>query len=188
MKILGTINCLTCLQGKEFLIDNDFLNFIFKNEDAFRSCFPFLAAGFPILDQLIVFEFVRDIFLEKEVHMRRKFLANTLFHPTVNQENMFQQIQESALLLSQIYSHKKQGVKSSMVDLFLAARIMILRSKNLYILTGNKSDFPICIFDTKDMFHWEDARNGTVFSFFILQFNKTKFENCLLNMANANTS
>lgn len=66
----------------------------------------------------------------------------------------------------------------STVDLLLAGRVMYSATKPL-LVTGNKKDFPTCIFDTLTTFNVEHVSDGSMQTFCVIEFNKNKFDNCL---------
>ncbi len=180
MKLYTSTKLPTLFSGREYFVDNDFLNFIFKNKEVFKQLYPFLSKGFPLIDPLVAFEFLKTMYIKRELKPRQQFLRHELFLPVTNNQNQFLKIQENALLLSQIYAHQKLKNDPSFIDLMLAGRVML--SGRGYLITGNRKDFPISVFDTVDLITREDEHNGSIESFCVIQFNAGKFETCCARM------
>lgn len=165
------------LSGKWIFLDNDFLSALFKEKELFQQAIKLLTYGNLIIDSLTAFEFLRDIYVPQERILREQFISKSIFIPAINQWQVLSKIQENALLLSKIYSHN--GIskkKSSLVDLFLAARLML--NTNSLLITGNKKDFPSCIFDTLGVLNYEQTGDGSIRAFSLIEFNRKKFDEC----------
>jgi len=88
----------------------------------------------------------------------------TLLVANLNQE-LFLKIKENALILSRIYAHHKI-YSASVIDLLLAGRAMYHRYRPL-ILTGNKKDFPSCVFNIETVFTWENEVTNQVKQYYL---------------------
>ena len=77
------------------------------------------------------------------------------------------------MLLSRIYKHNSNGDrrKASYADLSLAARVML--NKTL-LITGNKVDFPNCIFNVLGIISAEQ-KDGIFKNFYLIEFDESKF-------------
>lgn len=169
------------VKSRYIVLDNDFLNQIFKNVDFFLKVTEIFKQSSILLDPLTAFEFNRDVFSPKEIEKRSQFLAAGLFFPTSNHSEIFTTVIRNALLLSKIY--KKNGCNSdSSIDLLLAGRIMYMRSSNPLLVTGNKKHFPSSIFNTLGVISSENDKNGDLISYAVLEFNKAKFEEKLADL------
>jgi len=169
-------NISNTLKGQYLLLDNDFLAVMFSDEKDYSYLVKLLASSYMVVDQLTVFEFLRDIYVPEQRQVREKFIANDqLFLPTPKHSDIFSKIQDNALILSKIYAHhrNKHGASPSLVDLFLAARVMLTRGKYL-IITGNKRDYPNILFDTVEILTLESA-DGSLQPFAVLKFNLKNF-------------
>lgn len=169
------------LDGRYIFLDSDFLSNMFHEEEFLDEALLLFSKSYPTIDPFIEFEFLRDVFLTKQRKLKENFLAKEdIFFPAVNQADISRQIHENAMILSMIYTHQaqKSSVKMnvSLVDLFLAARTMFYPSKSV-LVTGNKKDYPSCIFDTLLILNWEQ-KDGTIRAFCCLTFSKEKFEKC----------
>ena len=183
MSLFQSNNLVNSIKGKDIFLDNDFLNELFKSEEFFASLINIIASSYPIIEPLISFEFLQTVYVPKEINPRVKFLNSELFYPAINHIDIFLKMQENALILSKVYAHSKQFRNPSAVDLLLAGRIMFSRQKDPYLITGNKKDYPSCVFDTVDMFAWEDTKDGSVKNYFVLRFNKGKFDRCFAQLS-----
>lgn len=184
MAILVSPASFENLQNKYVLIDTDFLNELFRDEELFKTFGTIFSKGNVLIDPLIEFEFLRDIYELKQRKLRENFISLDLFGPVSNHFEIFQKLQENALLLSKVYAHQdkqNQRHRSSFVDLFLAARLM-LWSQSVLLITGNKKDFPNSIFDMIGVLTSDKTNDGSIKTSALLEFNTTKFEHCLLDL------
>ena len=167
------------IEGKYIFFDNDFLSLILSDAELFQNSLDIFLKCFITIDPFTEFEFLRDVFLPEQRLIREKFVSDdNIFHPATSHQEIFNKIQENALILSKIYSHQSQknGGKGgwSTVDLLLAGRLM-LNSRTSLLITGNKRDFPTCVFDVVNVLNYE-KNDGGIGSFCIIEFNKSKFE------------
>jgi len=165
------------ISNKWIFLDNDFLTSLFKEKELFKLAISdILSSGHLMIDPLTKFEFLRDIFIPKERDASEEFVEQPVFVPVANHQQIFSKIQENALLLSKIYSHK--GVpkkKCSAVDLFLAGRLMLNPGSSV-LITGNKKDFPICVFDVVGVINFEQEGDGSMRAYTVVEFSREKFE------------
>ncbi len=166
------------ITSKYLFLDSDFLNEIYKDEDLF-SQFTSLVYGFsyPMIDPLIEFEFSRSVTSPKEAVKMDKFVKSEIFTPVSRNQEIFVKIQDNAFILSKIYalhSNGDAGKHASLVDLFLAGRLMTYSSGVACVITGNTRDYPGCIFDVLGVItkYQKDSR---LQSFGILTLNQDKF-------------
>lgn len=158
-------------------LDNDFLSKLFSNPSIFKEFSSKFQEGYILNDPMVEFEFLRDIYIPEQRKLKREFLDLPLFGPVINHQEVFVQIQENALLLSRIYAHENQKGRSSLVDLLLAARIMLNPTRNL-LFTGNKKDFPSTIFNLIGTIDVEQ-NDDSVQAYSLLEFDVEKFDSCL---------
>lgn len=180
MKVFGDSKSDKELSGKYILLDNDFLNQLFRDPEVLVDFILRFdsSAGF-LIDTLTEFEFSRDIYNFKQRKAREEFIAKSIFYPTrsVNYE-IFNHLLDNALLLSRIYSQQKQGEGKSFTDLMLAA-ITMLQSNTTVLITGNKKHFPLCIFDTLTVYNVEQDGDGSMRAYCVVSFNQNKFKKYL---------
>lgn len=154
------------------LLDNDFLSELYSDPEVYASYEEYLANP-SIIDPLVEFEFLRSVFLPKQLELKEKFIQTSLFNPATNHHEIFTKIQINALLLSKIYAHNNIH-SPSLVDIHLAARAMYYNPP-MYIISGNKRDFPSCIFDVAAIMMV--MQSDQVFKpYYILHFSKNKFD------------
>jgi len=177
------------LKDKYVLLDNDFLGAIFSDTDIFSDFLKLLSENYITLDSLTKFEFLRDVYLPEQKEIKEKFITDeTIFHSFADEQTtVFKQAQENALLLSQIYAHQNVVPRPSFVDLILAGKLMRFPGRTV-IITGNKKDFPLCVFDTKAIINHESKKDGKIQVFSILEFNEVKFEKCLEDLSKLSES
>lgn len=157
-------------------LDNDFLSEAFYHEEVTSFLIDNSNSCYLMIDPLTEFEFLRDVFIPEQINLRRQFLAQPIFSQVADHQDIFLKIKENAFLLSKLYAHQNQNQKISFVDIFLAARMMYL-SVACYLITGNKKDFPLCVFNTTGVFNIEQA-DGQMKAISIVQFSRDKFNNC----------
>jgi hypothetical protein len=163
------------VRDKDIFLDNDFLNCIFKYEELFEPTAILLNKSFRIIDPLVAFEFQQTVFIPEERKKRSDFLNSEFFYPAVNHQTVFLKIQENASILARIYKHQKANCSPSLVDLFLAGRLMYLKNRKPLLITGNKRDFPSCVFATLGVMAWERSSDGGVINYYLLEFDEKKF-------------
>jgi hypothetical protein len=145
---------------------------LFEKENVLLSFSKNISKTHLLVDQLTAFEFLRNIFIPKQADLRHDFLSKDIFVTPSSYQSINAKLLENALLLAQIYSHKKQAVSASYVDLTLAARSML---QGVLIISGNKSDFPSCIFEVISIMSIEQG-DGSFKSYYLLEFSKEKFK------------
>lgn len=160
MKILTDSDTLRKkINGRYIFIDSDFLGQLFAYEEILEQFIALVPDSLLIIDPYIELEFRRDVFLPKQRTLKEQFINNALFQPIPEHQEIYKKVKINALLLSQIYAHQNEH-GSSLVDLFLAGRLM-LTSHTSFIITGNRKDFPNCIFDNVAILNIENIK-GTV--------------------------
>lgn len=164
-----------CLEGKHVFLDNDFLTELLADENLFKEFIEKFSSCFLVLDPFTAFEFLRDAFLPEHREVREALLSKEVFYPTVNHQEVFIKIQGNALILSKIYSQHGQSKGCSTIDLFLAGRLMHVGESGV-LVTGNKKDFPACIFDTVGVINVERLSDLSTKAFSAVSFNKSKFD------------
>lgn len=179
------------LKNKELFLDNDFLNRIYKNKVVFHNFIEIFSESFFIIDRIVFFEFIKSLYVPKEIEPRIKFIKSPFFYITPSHQQFNQSLEKSAII-SQIYSNqtsnfpKKNKPKPSFVDLFLAGKLF-LNPNNKLLITGNKKDFPTTLFDTIDVITIEDQDFNKTFTFFLLEPNQKKFDSALSKLKKANS-
>ncbi len=176
MRIFYSGNVPQIVQGKYLYLDNDFISQLFHDEEILKEALDILKSGSFIIDSLTVLEFLRDVFLPQQFNTKKSFISSEIFLPASDHPDIYKHLQENALLLSRIYCHQNQKTKSSLVDLFLAARLVY--SQTPLLITGNKKDFPSCVFDTVSVLNIEQPGDGTMRAFSIIKFNQSNFNKC----------
>ena len=162
------------LLGKRIYLDNDFLGTLYYDEELLTEIFHYtFEQSTLMIDPLTRFEFLRSIFID--VTNRENFILQEIFVIALNHPEIFSKIQDNALILSKIYAHKNNGVKASLVDLFLAGRIMLEPPLSTKIITANKKDFPSCIFDIDGTIS-KVNKDESVQTYCLLSFNQEKFD------------
>ncbi|MFA5532198.1 MAG: hypothetical protein WDA13_01185 [Candidatus Shapirobacteria bacterium] len=179
MELLAGANSYDILKGNYVYLDNDFLNLLYKNADVFTQSLEYLKSSERIVDPFTKFEFLRGIYVPGEKKAMENFID--FFTSPINHNDLFLNIQKNALALSMIYCHNKMAKGVSTVDLLLAGRIMYHASEPL-LITGNKKDFPSCIFDNLTVFNIEQISDGSIQSFSVVKFNREKFKTCIENL------
>lgn len=186
MKVLREINLQIMLinsdpsstfSSKEIiLVDNDFLSLIYESKDLFADMALLLNTKKFALYPFTEFEFLRNVFIPKDGILKEKFINSPLFRRMKEGKHVeiFEKIYKNALLLSKIYAHQGMSVNSSFVDLFLGSLLMFLKNSAV-LVTGNKKDFPKCIFDTVSVLNFE-AKDGGMRAISVVEFNQDKFD------------
>jgi len=130
------------------------------------------------------FEFLRDVFTPEIRVLKEQFLASTTFGHIKEEMHLkvFPQLFANALLLSKIFAQQNTGKSTgnnkgiSFVDLLLASLLMFLKDRAI-LITGNKKDFPSCVFDIVAVLNFE-AEDGYVRAISVVKFNQAKFDKC----------
>lgn len=177
MKIIK-LDDVVNFDNKNIFIDNDLLGDFFHFPTFFDEFKNHLHVEFFIIDPIVEFEFLRDVFLPGQRKLKEEFISQDCFLPAPFRHEHFSQIHENALVFSKIYAHQKEKNhernSASLTDLFLAGRIM-LNYQTSYLATGNKKDFPSCIFDIQKIIICEDGLDK-VKNYYLLSFSNDKFQ------------
>lgn len=178
MKLYSDNAAISSCKGWYLLLDNDFLGELYKDEEIVEEFLDKFRESYFIVDPITEFEFLRDVFEPQQRSIKEAFISKPMFVPVASRQEIFLRVQENALILSKIYSHKghNKNTKISLVDLFLAGRCM-LNAPTIMIVTGNKKDFPNSIFDITAVINIEQG-DGSIKPYSIVQFNKQKFDDC----------
>lgn len=174
MQFFFTESITKIASDKQVFLDNDFLSFLFENEDVTRKMPSVFVGSTLVIDSFSEFEFLRDIYVPSERILREQFIGFNIFTPALNHQEIYLKIQANALLLSKLYAHHYPKCRPSSIDLFLAGRLMYNRD-NSYLITGNKKDFPTFIFDTDGVISVEKDQLSGMRSFCLMKFNQSKF-------------
>ena len=175
-------NASKIIQAKRVaLVDNDFLGLLYHDEDILKGTLGLFSGKQIYLYPFTEFEFLRDVFTPEVRTLKEKFIAQSIFGHIKEDSHMkvFPKLLENALLLSKIFAHQtKKGNKntSSFVDLILAGFLMFLKDR-VILITGNKKDFPSCVFDTLSVLNTEQE-DDSMRAICIVAFNQNKFEAC----------
>lgn len=186
MHLLSNKDLNGILTNQYVLLDGDFLGKLYEDEEFLGEFVSLLSKSSLMLDPMVAFEFLRDVFDPEYRKQKEKFLDDEIFNKTNNHQNVFLKIQENALLLSKIYAHKNKSKGVSTSDLYLASRIFQLPS-NSVLITGNKKHFPSCVFSVVGVINVEDQKDESIRSFSILKLDKNNLEKSysdLLKMEN----
>ena len=175
MQFFLTESITQIAKDKQIFLDNDFLSFLFENEDVTRKMPSIFSESILAIDPLSEFEFLRDIYVPSERILREQFISFSIFTSALNHQEIYLKIQANALLLSKLYAHHYPKCKPSSIDLFLAGRLMYNRD-NSCLITGNKKDFPTFIFDTDGVISAEKDQLNGMRSFCLMKFNQEKFD------------
>ena len=170
--------------GKYIYLDNDFLGVLYEHEEIFEEFLKLLPDAGLIIDPYVELEFRRDVFLPEQRSLKELFVNNPLFLPAADHQSIYIKVKNNALSLSQIYAHQSQH-GASLTDLFLAGRLM-LNPQASFIITGNRRDFPSCIFNNVAILNLENA-NGFSQAFYLIEFDTKKFDKCYLLLKNLNS-
>lgn len=169
---------VSSIKDKYIFTDSDFLGILFQDEEALTQILELFSDNYLIVDPLIKFEFLRDVFLPAQRILREEFISNEkVFLPAETHPESLKKIQGNAILLSQIYSHKRTKANPSVADLFLAGRVMNYL-ENSVLITGNRKDFPACVFRIITVLNYEQKGDGSIRSFPVLGLDKEQFKKC----------
>lgn len=174
MEIFPSDKLPGAISGKQVFIDNDYLSLMFQNEDVFKQTIKLFSNSTILIDPYTEFEFLRDIYVPTDRILREQFLSYGIFVPALKHQEIYAKIHKNALILSKLYAHQNSKTKPSSIDLFLAGRLMYHKS-NIYLLTGNKKDFPSCIFDAVAVISAEKDQLSGMRSYSLVEFNEEKF-------------
>src|SRR6266700_2158654 len=106
MKLFTNKDATNSSAGLYILIDNDFLSEIFRDEDILKEFLITFEKNYFLVDPLTEFEFLRDVYEPKQRKLKKAFVAQSIFLPVPNRQEIFMKLWENAMLLSIIYSHK----------------------------------------------------------------------------------
>lgn len=161
-------------ENRYIFLDNDFLGFISSDTEAFKDTLSLTIKSRLIVDPITRLEFLRDTTRPIHREIRSKFVDDAeVFAPTTEHHTIFNQVRANALLLSYIF--KLKGCEGqSIPDLLLAGRILLHQDKTV-LITGNRSDFPPVIFDSRGVLVAEN-KNGSVRVFSIVSLNLENFK------------
>ena len=164
------------LHGNYLLLDSDFLGELFNDRVVVKEFITKFQTNHYLLDALVEFEFLRDVFLPKQSALKENFISEEIFNPTVNHHDVRKNIENNAFIISKIYAHHNRSKGVSYVDLCLAGRVMA-NYQNWNLVTGNKKDFPDFLFDICQIILIK-RHDETYKPYYILKFNKDKFDTC----------
>lgn len=182
MKLLLDNKAPAIIKEKRIVfIDSDFLSLIYHDADLLKETVALLAGKQVYLYPFTEFEFLREVFAPQQRVLKEKFIAQPLFGHIKDDYHMkfLPKFLKNALLLSKIYAHQCGNNKknaSSFVDLLLASILMYLTNKSV-LITGNKKDFPSCVFDTLSVLNTEQE-DGCMRAICLIEFNQEKFGSC----------
>lgn len=198
MSLIASCDLQSLFNKKDIYLDNDFLHRLSQDDQLTKDFSKLINTKESLkIDNFVRFEFLRDVSVPKQVNFNQQFLSNNFFHLLKNDLDL-DKITINAIILSKIYKIENHQVSEekellekqtgpSITDFFLAARMMI-DYKNRLLITGNKKHFPSYIFDINHVINTENPLNRKINHFFILSFNKEKFDTCFqkLNRINGN--
>lgn len=163
---------------KIILLDNDFLGELYESRELLEDVIKLDSSKKLYLHPFTEFEFLRNVFLPRIRILKEQFISSQFFGhiKAENHLKIFQKIFDNSLLLSKIYAHKNLALGSSFIDLTLASLLMYLKT-NAILITGNKRDFPSCLFDTLSVLNFE-SKEGNIRAIGIVAFNQAKFDRC----------
>lgn len=182
MKLLSDGKAPAVIQDKRIIfIDNNFLGLIYHDAELLGDTVVLLAGKQVYLYPFTEFEFLRDVFAPQQRALKEQFIVQALFGHIKEDNHMkfFPKFLKNALLLSKIFAHQSGNHKkntSSFVDLLLASVLMYLTDKAI-LITGNKKDFPSCVFDTLSVLNTEQE-DGHMKAICLIGFNQGKFDSC----------
>jgi hypothetical protein len=128
-------------------IDNDFLGMMYSSPEVLKITIS-IFNGKILLDPYTRFEFLRDVFDAKIRANKEIFIDSSIFGSTEDHAEVYKQLKEFAMELSQIYASQGKAKGVSLVDLLLASQLLWRSKHRVAILTGNRKDYPFIIFDT----------------------------------------
>lgn len=175
MEIFPSNNLVSSIGNKQVFIDNDYLSLMFENEDVFKQSLKLFTNSTIFIDPYTEFEFLRDVFIPSGRILREQFLSYNIFVPALKHQDIYLKIQQNALLLSKVYAHQNSKTKPSGIDLLLAGRLMYHKS-NTCLVTGNKKDFPSCVFTTLGVVSIEKDQLSGMRSYSVIEFSAEKFD------------
>jgi hypothetical protein len=185
MRIFPSIDSGFTNDGSYIFLDTNFIKALFDEEGLLEFSLKFFDGATFIIHPLVKFEFLRDIYIPEQKEIKEKFVSQeVVFFPEETNNEIARKAENRAMILSSIYRHQKDKYKNdpkpSYVDLTLASRVGD-NPKKYFILTQNKKDFPICIFDVLATIMVEKD-SGEVPTYFLLKFNEQKFATCVEEM------
>ncbi len=176
MRLLKTEGFCQELLDHLVCVDTDFLGFIFRHDPVLQLFNELAQKSSFLIDSLTEFEFMRDVYAPKQRFLRERFIKQDFFKKAPSGLSLGKSIQENALILSKIYALNNRSKGVSFVDLMLSGRI--IAQKKTLILSGNKKDFPSCVFEAKGVLNFEDNGFPAPKSFWLISYNETKFDTC----------
>lgn len=178
LKTFYSQNFQEAISGQFVFIDNDCLAHIYDHAILLKELTGDFGLKNLYIHPFVEFEFLRNTPVLEIKLNKQKFIESPLF-AVISQRLYLEHLPNfitNALLLSKIYVQEKYSGASSFVDLVLAGMLMAAKNKGV-MLTGNRKDFPACVFDTLATINLEfDQENHKVI--YALAFNKEKFEKC----------
>jgi len=181
MEVVVDADVSKFLSSRYIYFDNDFLSILYRGVEVFNKVMPLFIDSFLFVDPFTRFEFLRGIYVPGEKEPMEKFIDSEAFTQPTNNNQIFQNIQTNALQLSLIYSHKGFPKGAGTIDLLLAGRLMTQANFKPLLVTGNKKDYPSCVFDTKSIISIEQ-NDGQMKPYCIVEFNQNKLEKCLSDL------
>lgn len=171
-------------ENKIIFIDNDFLGLLYQSKGLLKDTLNSISNKKLFLHPFTEFEFLRDVFAPEQRSLKEKFISSPTFGHIKPDTHLkvFQKVFDNSLLLSKIFAHQKQLIKNnsnkaiSFVDLQLSSLLMYLKDKSI-LITGNKKDFPSCVFDILAIINFE-TKDGSVRAISVISFNQNKFDSC----------
>lgn len=169
------------LDNKVILFDGNFLGYLFHHQYLFSSLFTRFTFT-TLIDPLIRFEFLRDIFLPDQYSSKQKFIEHDVFISAPTHHELFNSLEKNALIVSKIYKHKQLKNNPSIVDLFLTSRIIYMARQHPLLITGDSKDFSSCIFNTKGLITSVNEKDNSIQTYSVLEFSEKKFNTCYANL------
>lgn len=176
------ISSATGLEEQEpyAFVDNDVLSLLYNNLDLTDEFFHYckdLKVRF-LLDEFIKFEFLRGIFVPKEMELREAFL-NPFGETNIHKE-LYLKRSKVAINLSRIYNHSKQAMGASIPDLLLAAHSSLFPKS--FVITSNAKDYPAVVFEIKLTISYR-GNDGHINTICFLQFSDKKYSKGIKTLA-----
>ncbi|MEY2664738.1 MAG: hypothetical protein RIT04_546 [Candidatus Parcubacteria bacterium] len=156
------------------LVDSDYLSMMYSNETIFKETYK-LFGNKLTLDPFIKFEFLRDVF-EPQIRANKELFINSkIFNSLPDHPELYVQVKNYAIELSQIYASQSKAKGVSLVDLMLAGQL-VRTHDSAVILTGNRKDYPMIIFDTVSILNVEIPREDKVRGISLIKLNRLNLD------------